>query len=321
MPNPPGKARNSSGSTFTREWLGDAEVPAGAIQFRAVSFNLLADGLAHGTPAGTQLPAPPARSDWKAPLVPSGIAFVTTAQSASEQPKSFRCPEPHLAWHRRWPKLQEEILSHGADVLGLQELDFTGDQNHADAILHVLEGEGYAFAVAKKKGRACDGVAILWRRERLEAVGQPQIWKLSSNVHVAIAQKLRLDGGPEFLAVATHLKAGESVAAETERLSQAEGLLCEIRRRLLPTLVLADLNSNCRPLYGWKGETLPPRVYEHLRAAGFKSAYHAVAGEEPAFTCWGGWQGFDVAGVFDYVLCLGQRLQPVRVLSLPPAEE
>lgn len=321
-------------SPFTRKWLEaeprpddpesqDADNEEGALHFRVLSFNLLAEALAQGSASKEQLPCPAAVVGPDVPpAAPSGILFVTSAADAEGQPRAFRCPEQHLAWDYRWPRLKAEILSHGADLIGLQELDLDDKLSHGGAIASAFDELGYASVSAKKKGRAADGVSLLWRRSRLEAVGEPEVWRLTrGSVHVAVAQRLRLDGKEEFLAVATHLKAGDTQAAENERMGQAEGLLSQIRSRPMPTVVLADLNANCRPLYGREQVPVQPEVYSLLCQGGFRSVFKDITGREPDFTCWGGWHGYDVAGVFDYTLCWSKRIRPCRVLGLPPASE
>lgn len=199
---------------------------------------------------------------------------------------------------------------------------------------------GYAGVFAKKQGRACDGVALFWRTSRLRPTGPPQTWRLARTVHVALAQSLMLDGKCSFTAVATHLKAGISDEAEGTRVEQAKSLLQQLGGRR-DAIVLADLNSHCRatrksgtpPPEGTSGGTcaasavpgqappsleLEPRAYPLLRGA-LGSAYEAVLGEEPSFTCWGGYVDRETRLVCDYILLKGSTLLPRRVLRVPDA--
>eukprot|EP00747_Dinoflagellata_sp_TGD_P185825 gnl/TRDRNA2_/TRDRNA2_42570_c0_seq1.p1 gnl/TRDRNA2_/TRDRNA2_42570_c0~~gnl/TRDRNA2_/TRDRNA2_42570_c0_seq1.p1 ORF type:complete len:437 (-),score=64.75 gnl/TRDRNA2_/TRDRNA2_42570_c0_seq1:21-1331(-) len=314
--------------SFTRVWVGSPQGSTTARPLRVLSFNLLADGLAEGSLEGAPVaPAPPAPTCTS--VAPSGVTYAVTSEAcADEAPEprrpSFRCPHAVLAWERRWPTLRALLLEHEPDLVGLQELDLAQELCHADSIARELEAMGYSCRTARKKGRACDGVGLLWRRSRLEAVSSDEVWRLSKgSVHVAIAQRLRLDGegGPELLAVATHFKAGLTDEAEKIRLQQAEGMVKHIRSARVPALVLADLNSSCRPLLGEGALQLEPQVYPYLAKSGFRSVMKVVAGSEPSFTCWGGWRGYDVSSVFDYIMLFGKRLVPHQVLELPPCEE
>lgn len=305
---------------FTRHWLGDSS--STGTQLRVLTFNILADGLADGTVDAAAVASDNAAAAAMPAVTPDGVAFLSTLEAAAMAPKTFRCMKECLAWKRRWPALRALLLEHSPDLIGLQELDLSEDLSHGGQIFRDLEAAGYKGTAAKKKGRAADGVGLLWRTSRLQEVVQPEIWKLSkSSVHVAVAQRLLLDGETEVLAVATHLKAGLHADAEAERVLQAEGLIGRLRKERSPTIVLADLNSGCRPMADHYGDTLDPKVLDLFAQAGLLSAYSVVVGSEPEYTCWGGWHAYDTAGVFDYVLCSGEQLVPDRVLSLPVAQE
>ena len=147
---------------------------------------------------------------------------------------------------------------------------------------------GYDGAFAKKKGRACNGVALLWKKTRFEALGTSETWKLADTVHVALVQRLRVlrqedpddvekenekeremertkarekenekerkkepkDGEGELLltAVATHFKAGLSPEAEDMRMEQVESLLAQLGSVSGCVVLFADLNAHCREL-------------------------------------------------------------------------
>lgn len=221
------------------------------------------------------------------------------------------------------------MMQHQADVIALQELDLDGEESRWPDMLQAFEAAGYSGVRAKKLDRACDGVALLWCCKSLRPMGRAEVWPLRrGSVHVALAQRLQsLDGRMEFLAVTTHLKAGMTELAERERYDQFKALyrqICRTKPRL-PTMVLADLNSHCRDLQGDCGQTVKPLVYDYFSSNGFRSFPKEVIGNEMQFTCWGGWQGYDVSGVFDYILSfeehLGQDhqlLHPLRVLTNPP---
>eukprot|EP00746_Dinoflagellata_sp_MGD_P036317 gnl/MRDRNA2_/MRDRNA2_187118_c0_seq1.p1 gnl/MRDRNA2_/MRDRNA2_187118_c0~~gnl/MRDRNA2_/MRDRNA2_187118_c0_seq1.p1 ORF type:complete len:519 (+),score=91.70 gnl/MRDRNA2_/MRDRNA2_187118_c0_seq1:173-1558(+) len=184
-----------------------------------------------------------------------------------------------------------------------------------------MEDSGYTGVTARKRGRAFDGLALFWRKSRVEAVDKEEVWWLKQSVHVALAQKLRI-GSQTFLAVVTHLKAGCSSQAESVRIVQAHAVLQQIYETQMPTLLMGDLNvhhSGTIVHAGSEGESVPPQSYEVLRQGGFRSAAQEVFGYEMSFTCWGGLEDCEVRGCFDYVLIIGNNLVPRRALSPLPA--
>lgn len=318
-------------SVFPRVWI-DAPMRDNAddlcgLALRVSSFNILADGLARGIAEDDRPPTtPPSRG----PEAHYGFNFSSDHGQPLCQGKKFRCRQEFLEWKLRRPKLVALMKEEGADLLGLQELDLARDLDHSGGLFKDMKSGGYTGVAAKKKGRACDGVALLWREDRLTAVGKHEIWKLSpSSVMVALAQRLRLDDQQEFLAVVTHLKAGLNAASEAERCIQAETLIRNVRNAKLPTIVLADLNADRRPVLGDEG-VLEPCCHPSLLRSGFRSAVQDVLGEEFVYTCWGGWVGHDVESVFDYVLLYSgdeeagggvRRIEARRVLAMPSSED
>lgn len=186
-----------------------------------------------------------------------GVAFLPgAAASASAEPcYNFRCAAADLAWPRRWPRLRAIILEVEPDLVGLQEVDLVdgGAEDltaHDSEIRQDLWEAGYEGVFARKQGRACDGVALFWRRARLQASGQAETWRLGRSIHVALAQRLTLDGCWHFTGVATHLKAGLTEDAEDARAAQADALLESLAGHG-DAVLLADLNAHCRP---WRVE-------------------------------------------------------------------
>lgn len=343
-----GVAGDGAPIAFSTRWV-DADGAADSDQdsttsLRVMTLNILADALARGSEDDE---APSLRRDVGCPEIfevegVGGVAYGPKPEGSCFQ---FSCSKAALAWPRRWPKLKALILQEKPDVIGLQEIDLMDDakqnlQSHDKEIRRDLASEGFSGVFAKKMGRACDGVALFWRTSRLQAVGTPQTWKLARTVHVALAQVLKVSGGPSFTAVATHLKAGLGEEAETQRTEQASFLLGQLKSHQ-NAIVLADLNAHCRPTQR-SGEPPPPppppaggkaagksksssvgrleeqepRAYP-LLCKSMQSAYAMVLGDEPSFTCWGGWVDREVRLVCDYILLKGCKLWPRRVLQVP----
>eukprot|EP00929_Paragymnodinium_shiwhaense_P001800 TRINITY_DN102009_c0_g1_i1.p1 TRINITY_DN102009_c0_g1~~TRINITY_DN102009_c0_g1_i1.p1 ORF type:complete len:521 (-),score=95.57 TRINITY_DN102009_c0_g1_i1:133-1695(-) len=320
-------------------------------KIRVMSFNLLADGLARGAAEGDvhQAPIMPEMGfsgSAADALVPEGVIYVEGVEKR-EGPNFFRCPQRCLAWENRYPGLKKLMFEHNPDVIGLQELDLEQDRTcHVGLLLTDMQARGYTGVTGKKLGKACDGLGIFWRSDRLEREGEREVWRLGQGCHVALAQRLRVIGGSVFLAVAVHLKAGLNAEAECVREAQAEELLLRLRGAQLPCVVLADTNAHCRHLMGADRQPLAPKVYPHLVEGGLRSAYAEVCKElgddqqqqsdaalrlwknvegasaaEPNFTCWCGWHGYDVIGVFDYIFVMGRRFHVRNVLEMPSAFE
>lgn len=314
-------------SCFQREWVeATEEMPSdqSAPRLRAMSLNILADGLCAGG----------APSDAASPLVPEtlvvdervgGVAFLDNSLTPDAKFSfTFRCTAEELEWHRRWPMLLALILEQEPDIIGLQEVDLApGDRQgknpaHDAQMQQDLAKAGYDGCFARKYGRALDGVALFWRKARLRPSRRSQSLGVGS-VHVALAQPLVLEDNWHLTAVATHLKAGLNLDAETMRLSQVRSLVQQIRGHE-NVILLADLNAHCRPWLDDTTSTITPQAYPCL-ANVLWSAYKEVLGDEPDFTSWGGWADRDVRGVFDYIFFRGELLWPLRVLQVPSAAD
>jgi len=320
----------------SREWLTCANVESDvghehigfrscdSPRIRVLTFNILADSLAQGSEASPDVcqPCPDIFEENGA----GGVVYHPWHKS-DDRCFQFSCAKDVLLWSRRWRMLKAQILALEPDLIGLQEVDLlTVDDEKLEAhdaeIRHDLESAGYDGAFARKHGRASDGVALFWRQSRLRREGDPETWSLGASVHVALAQRLCLDNKWQFLAVATHLKAGLFSEAETAREKQSHRLL-QLLKPHPSAIVLADLNAHCGvPVTSGgsdaevKGTMSQPRAYP-LLVNSLKSAYKAVQGEEPNFTCWGGWADREVRIICDYILTKGTMFRPWRVLQVP----
>jgi len=197
----------------------------------------------------------------------------------------------------------------------LQEVDLDPrGVHHGKQILEALTPHGYTGVFGKKKGSACDGLALFWRRDRVVEHGPAVVVPLADTVHVALEQPLLFDGVPVRV-VCTHLKAGLNSEAEKTRSRQAEAL-CS---RLGPAdniVLLGDLNAPCRDFHcldeSWQAPVAIPILKQH----GLMSCYEAVQGEEPAYTSWAGWAHMEVRATFDYIMATA-GVAPYRVLAMP----
>lgn len=340
-------------SPFTRHWIKRDEDDAGSEEenlddvskFRVLSFNILAEGLAKGWPprdaVDSHKPDTAEKLDsnqaCKAPAdclysvrneggikrvqAPLGVLYAEDMDADTAPLFTFRCPHADLGWDHRWPKLRSLIREHSPDLIGLQELDLPKDSPKQSRVFRDLERFGYTGCGGKKKGRAVDGVGLLWN-SRFKALGDPEILKLiGAGVHVALLQRLLVDDRYEIIAVATHFKAGLTVESEEARLEQAKTLFKRVRKYQLPVVVLADLNCCSANIIGSEGQEMEPKVLPYFRAKGFRDTNEEVEGREPPFTFWGGWAGHDTAGSFDHILCFGRGLKAEAVLAMPEAEE
>eukprot|EP00747_Dinoflagellata_sp_TGD_P202160 gnl/TRDRNA2_/TRDRNA2_75654_c0_seq1.p1 gnl/TRDRNA2_/TRDRNA2_75654_c0~~gnl/TRDRNA2_/TRDRNA2_75654_c0_seq1.p1 ORF type:complete len:408 (+),score=66.87 gnl/TRDRNA2_/TRDRNA2_75654_c0_seq1:82-1305(+) len=318
---------------FFQEWVDTAALTNGAEPserprccLRAITLNVLADGLATGSEAsGEVIRQADCPKVFAADDLAGGEAPLAGAFAGAGPCFTFRCNADALVWSRRWPMLRKVILDLDADIIGLQEVDLapTSDQRgrrHDKEIQRDFADAGYDGIFACKNGRASDGLGLFWRRGRLQPLCAEMILGLGASVHVAVAQPLMLDGSDNVItAVVTHFKAGLDVEAERMREVQARSLLQQLRGHR-EVILLADLNAHCRPWTDGTGATVQPMAYPLLGTT-LHSAYATVTGTEPAFTHWGGLADREVRGVFDYVFFRGPRLAPLRVLRAPDAAQ
>lgn len=272
----------------------------------------------------------------------------------------YPCKQQYLNFDHRFPLLSAVYSEHKPDIMGFQELTLLAlDSRNPQEFRWSakLKKQGYCGWHAKKisTSRTCDGVALLWKPKKFAPLGGPLAWKLG-NCHIALAQVLQMrdplrqvckywlmgpsrcnsmkrDGQCKFLhdlppvndrkilAVCTHLVAGNTPAAESERRDQAVKLLDRIKEIGLPAVIMADLNGSTvsRPGVG------VPLAALALISEGCRSAFAEVTGKEPDFTQYAVWKKsedtIERGSAIDYVLCFGDELQPRRVLEMPTREK
>ena len=213
-------------------------------------------------------------------------------------------------WFERLPLLLADMAALQPDLLGLQEVVYPMQQ---DRLLGAA-GEGRYGAVRGWAGRPEYGNSLLVR-EPLVADDTDRVdlaWNRSAQRSV-----VRLPGGPSVLVVVTHL----------HHLGPDEGIRDEQTTSILEwldegpateaTMLMGDFNAD-------PAEPAPSR----LRAAGFRSAYEAANGAEPAVTWPSGLQApaMDTDGepeCLDYIWVRGAvRVESARlVFDRPGADD
>jgi endonuclease/exonuclease/phosphatase family metal-dependent hydrolase len=174
-------------------------------------------------------------------------------------------------WGERRPLVEDELRVLAPDVLGLQEVNRTIDQDHA---LAAAMGEGLGYAVHRasesirpRYPRHWDGVVLLVRR----AAGEVLFHEIRRLTYLRVVQALgiRTSGGRTVTIANTHLHH----AGAAMRMRQVTAILgfLESLPRTEVTVLLGDLNA------------LPDEpALELLFGAGFRSATREAGLGDPA---------------------------------------
>lgn len=177
-------------------------------------------------------------------------------------------------WVERFPLVVETLLAADADLIGLQEVSLKlGTKNQAqmiaDALHEKLGKECYQvyFRACRGTQHKNEGIAILSRLPVLAvaSIPLPGIWRVALRVEVDWE-------GRRFGFVNTHLH-HEPHDDEVIRYPQAEKLLAWAQAQDHPCLVVADFNA------------VPESTTIRLLKRHYRSAYEAVHGVEPEYTC------------------------------------
>ncbi|MBI3750614.1 MAG: endonuclease/exonuclease/phosphatase family protein [Chloroflexi bacterium] len=210
-------------------------------------------------------------------------------------------------WPERLPLLLADMAALQPDVMGLQEVVFAVQQDR------LLGAAGAARYEAHRAwaGRPEYGNAILVKEGF--STGEPERLDLGLK-RSALWLPVTCPDGTRFAFVATHLH--HEVPDEAAREQQVEALLgwLEERPEPGPLIVVGDFNA----------EPAEP-AYARMMAAGFRSAFAAANGAEPAVTWPSGIQapGMDTdgePGCLDYVWVRGAiEVESCRVTFDRPA--
>jgi endonuclease/exonuclease/phosphatase family metal-dependent hydrolase len=213
-------------------------------------------------------------------------------------------------WPERRPLLVDAFRRIAPDVIGLQEVEFAEEQQDALLAGAVPARRYEAFAAESRLGFG-NAILVGAGAPDAHATRGLEYWRVAQRVRVA------LPGGRTLWFANTHLHhLPEDVHLRVE---QARAL-CDFVAHAAPddaVVVTGDFNA------------LPDEAScAVMRAAGFRSAHHAVHGAEPALTWPSGIQADTMdldgdRGCLDYVWVRG----PVRVVGAhvaanePPAHD
>lgn len=238
---------------------------------------------------------------------------------------------PCLKWEHRRNLLKQEILSSGADIVCLEEVDHFQDYFQPSLAHAGFEGvftpKHDSPCLDSKPNNGPDGCAIFYKSScyklidkkelRLQHRAQPEDPVAVSN-QVALIVKLECltqadsSSNPQLCVAVTHLKAKRPY--EQIRYTQGQYLLEEVTRYNdhLPTIVCGDFNA-------------PPteKVYSvfEQHSSQLASAYYTASeGREPEFTSWKHREAGESIYTIDYIWYTKNQLQLSAVWSLPSRE-
>ena len=114
----------------------------------------------------------------------AGLGSNNGGPHKSKSSTVFRTDASNLTFERRFPKLIAHILQHDPDIITLCEVDHFECFKEALGEFHFSSnsGGGYDGVFAKKRTPAVDGVAIFWKRSRLDAVGAGRVIWLENDM-------------------------------------------------------------------------------------------------------------------------------------------
>jgi endonuclease/exonuclease/phosphatase family metal-dependent hydrolase len=169
-------------------------------------------------------------------------------------------------WFERLPLILADMAALQPDILGLQEVVYVMQQDR----LIGAAGEGYYGAVRGWAGRPEYGNSLLVREPLAATEVERLDLGLNRSVHRAIVP---LTGGSRVLVAVTHLH--HEVTGEAERDDQARQLLAWLDAAPAADAQVVVGDFNAEPV---------ERAHGRMVAAGFRSAYAAAHGADPAVT-------------------------------------
>jgi len=250
------------------------------------------------------------------------------AQSLGEYGDFSLCPVEALQWQHRKDLLLKEILSHGADIMCLEEVDCFNDLSCG------LNTVGYSGIWAPKPDSPClkfknnmgpDGNAIFFSREKFSLIKSYHhvLQKEDgsyTNSTVIVCELLHLKSGKEITFLATHFKAKETPEFAEVRRNQAihiVKLVQDIMNKKKSNIILAgDFNA-----------TNDEPAIKLIKDGGLISAYETICGSEPEYTTWkirgerGASPVSEKKRTIDFVFNQSDDIKPAAVLQVPDGEE
>jgi len=223
--------------------------------------------------------------------------------------------------------LLQEILSHGADIMCLEEVDCFNDLSRG------LNPLGYSGIWAPKPDSPClkfknnkgpDGNAIFFSRDKFSLIKSyhhvlQKEDETYTNSTVLICELLHLKTGKEITFLATHFKAKETAEFAEVRRNQAMHIIKLVKD------ILKEKKSNI-VLAGDFNATNDEQAIKLMKDDGLCSAYETICGSEPEYTTWKvrGERGSSPVGekkrTIDFVFHKSDLIKPVAVLQVPDGE-
>ena len=268
-------------------------------------------------------------------------------------------PPEQMRWAHRGELVLERLIRADADVVCLQEVD-----HYYDSVEPAMRAAGYAGIYREDEWSPCrantngalkDGVALFYRRSKLELVGchfpftpraskDPHSGGRDQDAGKCIMARFRVRGpdpevtsGPRFaeyvnatesfIACTAHFAAAKTEAGETRRARQASALFRELKRfREFSSSAGGEASSDASlhdvPIVfaGDLNARPDEPAVRYLKTLEFRSAYERVLGSEPKFTTWkirsGAFKPGEAKMCIDYVFA-SPRVEIVDVAALP----
>ena len=266
-------------------------------------------------------------------------------------------PPERMRWAHRGALVLERLIEADADIVCLQEVD-----HYHDSVEPAMRAAGYAGLYREDEWSPCrantngalkDGVALFYRRSKLELVGchfpfapreskDPSDARADAGKSVAARFRVRcadpeIASGPRFgeyvnatetfIACTAHFAAAKTEAGETRRARQASALFRELKRfREFSSSAGGEASSDASlhdvPIVfaGDLNARPDEPAVRYLKTLEFRSAYERVLGSEPKFTTWkirsGAFKPGEAKMCIDYVFA-SPRVEIVDVAALP----
>ncbi|XOZ32592.1 ExeM/NucH family extracellular endonuclease [Halomonadaceae bacterium KBTZ08] len=182
-----------------------------------------------------------------------------------------RGAETAADWRTQHRRLTTALNGLAADIIGLVELenDGTGPNSAIASLTADLEGDWDYVRPARRPGDDAIAVGLVWRRNRVEPVGEAQVLRappFNNGSRPPVTQRFRhLESGTVFRVVVNHFKSKHCGSASGPNAAQGDGAGCwsahrhAATRRLLQwleqlndageaprVLLVGDLNAYAR---------------------------------------------------------------------------
>jgi len=251
------------------------------------------------------------------------------AQSLGEWGDFCLCPEEALRWEHRRQLLLQEILSHKADIVCLEEVDCFEELSSG------LHPAGYSGIWVPKPDSPClqfennmgpDGNAIFFSKEKFSLIkSYHHVLRMEDGAYtkstVLICELEHLKTGKEITFMVTHLKAKETPEFVEVRKNQSSHIIKLVnemknKKKTANIILAGDFNAS-----------LEEPAYQIVKQAGLTSAYESVSGAEPGYTTWkvrgkrGSSPTSEKKRTIDFVFCDSDVIKPAAVLKVPDEAE